>query len=147
MCSIACASRSRTAASSPRFEILSTPPAAPSSIRKVWSRSLPRSLATPRSPNSSAAIAAISSAVNRGGGASSTLSVATAASLRGGVVRVVQVDAVRLLNHVAAVDDDRLAGDVGGRLGGEVRDQSGHLDRRPWPTDRRVVPGGELVRR
>ena len=59
-----------------RFEILRTPPAAPSSIRKVWSRSLP-SRSRAAKPNSSAAIAAISSAVNRGGGASSTLSVAT----------------------------------------------------------------------
>src|SRR5438132_3888380 len=109
---IAPVSRSSTAGSSPRLEIFRTPPAAPSSIRKVWSRSLPRSLACPRTPKSSAAIVAISSAENRGGGASSTLLVATAASLRGGVVRVVQVDPVRLLDHVAAVDDDRLAGDV-----------------------------------
>src|SRR5437879_5539645 len=97
-----------------------TPPAAPSSIRNVWSRSLPRSLATPRRPKSSAAIAAISSAVNRGGGASSTLSAAMGPSLRGGVVRVVQVDPVRLLDHVATVDDDRLARDVARRLRREI---------------------------
>src|SRR6478672_608369 len=75
---MAAVSRSRTAASSPRFEILITPPPpAPSSIRNVWSRSLPRSTAVPCTPNNSAATAATSSAAKRGGGASSTFTQAT----------------------------------------------------------------------
>src|SRR3954470_10077730 len=77
MCSIAFASRLRTAGSSPRFEILRIP----SPTKKVWSRSLPRSVASPRSPNSSAAIRPTSSAVKRGGGASRTLAAATSARL------------------------------------------------------------------
>src|SRR4051812_760216 len=76
-CSIAFASRSRTAASSPRLEIFRMP----SPTRNVWSRSLPRSVASPSSPNSSAAIPATSSAVKRGGGASSTLASVTSARL------------------------------------------------------------------
>src|SRR2546423_14543500 len=64
---------------------------------------------------------ATSSGENRGGGPASTLSVAIDASLLGAV----QVDPVRLLDHVAAVDDERLAGDVARRLGGEIRDQAG----------------------
>src|SRR5207302_9620775 len=66
-CAIAASSKSSIAASSPLFEILITAPARPSSRRKAWSRSLPRSETLPRRPKSSAAIRAASSAVNRGG--------------------------------------------------------------------------------
>src|SRR5436190_8477805 len=82
MCRSASVSSSSTAGSSPRLEILRTPPVAPSSIRNVWSRSLPRSVAVPSRPKRAAAIAATSLGVKRGGGASRTLSVSTGASVR-----------------------------------------------------------------
>ena len=57
----------------------------------------------------------------------------------------VDVDPVRFLDDVAAVDDERLSGDVAGLLAGQERDRRGDLARAARPADRRRSPGRELL--
>ena len=58
---------------------------------------------------------------------------------------VVHVDAVVLLDRVAAVDHDRLAGDVARCVRGQERDQVGDLLRPAGAAERRGAAGDDLV--